>query len=244
MPNWCENNMKITGAADEIARFKQTCIVADDDGKPDFDFNTIVPMPEVLKGSEASGDVDHGLLLIGRNDLVRFGKSFTEMLDWPWVKEANIKTVEELKTVLIERHPDAVSKAQQAIALHEQTGFLNWYDWQIANWGTKWGACITTDDANTFECSFGTAWNPPVPVWKKLGEMFPTLTFELSGEEPNMDFAFRGTIHDGRLELRDVPIVWSAIDPKTGETISGSPDELEAALGEDWHQDASYEAGA
>ena len=40
MPNWCVNHMKITGAAGEITRFKQTCII---DGK--LDFNTIIPKP-------------------------------------------------------------------------------------------------------------------------------------------------------------------------------------------------------
>ena len=40
MPNWCVNHMKITGAAGEITRFKQTCII---DGK--LDFNTIIPQP-------------------------------------------------------------------------------------------------------------------------------------------------------------------------------------------------------
>jgi hypothetical protein len=73
--------------------------------------------------------------------------------------------------------------------------------------------------------------------------MFPMLTFELSGCEPNCDFAFRGTIQDGRMELRDALIEWSAVDPKTGETICGSPEELEEALGEDWSEDATYGVG-
>lgn len=44
MPNWCQNSMKITGAAEEIARFKQTCII---DGE--LDFNAVIPMPENVR---------------------------------------------------------------------------------------------------------------------------------------------------------------------------------------------------
>ena len=43
MPNWCHNRMKITGAAEEIARFKQTCI----NGDQGVDFNAVIPMPAI-----------------------------------------------------------------------------------------------------------------------------------------------------------------------------------------------------
>ena len=54
----------------------------------------------------------------------------------------------------------------------------------------------------------------------------------MSGYEALMDFAFRGTIRDGKLELRDVPVMWEAIDPKTGKTVSGTREDSDAALGE------------
>jgi hypothetical protein len=88
------------------------------------------------------------------------------------------------------------------------------------------------DEPGHYECHFDTAWSPPVPVWRKLGEMFPTLEFSLSGFEPLMDFAFRGTIRDGKLELLDVPLIWKTVDPKTGKTVSGTREEIDAVLGE------------
>ena len=91
MPNWCENNMKVTGAAEEIARFKQTCIRPDeDDDEPTFDFNTVVPMPAILKDSEVSTEVNYGLKILGRSDLSR--DTFADMMNYPWVKEAGFKT--------------------------------------------------------------------------------------------------------------------------------------------------------
>ena len=45
-----------------------------------------------------------------------------------------------------------------------------------------------------------------------------------------MDFAFRGTIENGKLELLNVPTIWETVDPKTGETVSGTREEVEAVL--------------
>jgi hypothetical protein len=178
MPSWCENNMKITGAAEEIARLKQTCIRPDEeDGEPTFDFNAVVPMPAVLEDGEDSFSpafLDAGLLMIGRGDLCEFPtvQTLTEMLDYPWVKEAGIKTVEELKEYLLKDDPEIISKAQRAITRHEQTGCLNAYFWRYKNWGTKWNACgfyLSKDEPTCLECFFNTAWGPPEPVWEKLG---------------------------------------------------------------------------
>jgi Ferredoxin-like domain in Api92-like protein len=108
-------------------------------------------------------------------------------------------------------------------------------DWVSKRWGTKWNAQhfhASRDEPGHYECRFDTAWSPPIPIWQKLGEMFPTLEFSLSGFEPLMDFAFRGTIRDGKLELLDVPVIWETVDPKTGKTVSGTREEIDAVLGE------------
>jgi len=111
--------------------------------------------------------------------------------------------------------------------------FPKWYEWACKHWGTKWNASdfyVSIDERERFECRFDTAWSPPVPIWEKMGSLFPALTFSLEGYEPLMDFAFEGTIRDGTLELRDVPLIWSTTDPKTGAVISGTRAEIDAAL--------------
>lgn len=36
----------------------------------------------------------------------------------------------------------------RAAQAKKETGYDNWYSWQVANWGTKWGVCdVTTSDA-------------------------------------------------------------------------------------------------
>jgi hypothetical protein len=86
--------------------------------------------------------------------------------------------------------------------------------------GHQWNACQSSfwDEDDGFVCRFSTAWSVPVPVFEKLGEMFPALDFELDGEEILNDMAYEGSIKKGRLELRKVPFIHEVTDPKTGET--------------------------
>jgi len=70
-------------------------------------------------------------------------------------------------------------------------GHDNWYNWSIANWGTKWDACescINNNDINFFSVSFETAWAPPIDWIDNIMEDFPDLCFELEYEEPGMCF--------------------------------------------------------
>jgi hypothetical protein len=103
-------------------------------------------------------------------------------------------------------------------------------DWAIENWGTKWNAChfdVIADKPDCYEIAFNTAWAPPVPVYQKIAKMFPELEIHLEGHESVNDFAYRGTIQNGKLELREVPIVWSIVDPETGLVVSGSPEQID-----------------
>jgi hypothetical protein len=48
----------------------------------------------------------------------------------------------------------------------------NWYEWRIANWGTKWDAMAAWDlereNDNTFSVSFHTAWAPPLDWYEAI----------------------------------------------------------------------------
>jgi len=192
MPNWCHNSMTITGSVDEIARFKQTCLLAHKDG-PTLDFEAIKPMPGIFYD-------DPGQILFPDPDAP--------------------KNREQVET----------QKAFEAQAL-EATGAAHAYDWACAHWGTPGIASFFhawRDEPGRYECDFDTRWTPPLFIWEKLGEMFPALDFSVSGYEPLTDFALRGTIKDGKpeFELLDEPVIWETVDPKTGETVSGTLEEI------------------
>lgn len=59
-------------------------------------------------------------------------------------------------------------------ALMQKYGFKSWYDWCIANWGTKWDLCevsFNRVDDNTIQLSCDTAWSPPIGAFEKLMEL-------------------------------------------------------------------------
>jgi hypothetical protein len=77
----------------------------------------------------------------------------------------------------------------------------NWYDWNCANWGTKWDACdvkIDTDEDQgwvmddpehvTISYAFDSAWSPPENWFVKLAEQWPDLNLMLNYVELGMGF--------------------------------------------------------
>lgn len=98
-------------------------------------------------------------------------------------------------------------------------GFKDWYDWQYANWGTKWGDSSTdlmqddpyaTSDGNAnIEFVFQTPWGPPIAGIEKIAIMFPTLQFGLAYYEEGMDFYGLATfqedgVFDNCMEISDI----------------------------------------
>jgi hypothetical protein len=97
--------------------------------------------------------------------------------------------------------------------IHDATGFSfegtlprgdrkDWYEWSIANWGTKWDACephINHNDKDYFSVSFDSAWGPPVLWIRGIMKDFPDLCFTLEYEEPGMCFGGRLTAQHGEI---------------------------------------------
>jgi hypothetical protein len=66
---------------------------------------------------------------------------------------------------------------QKSQANVEKYGYANWYDYQVAKWGTKWDvdAYDTVDyddvhDGNQVSFGFDSAWSPPIGVYEALVE--------------------------------------------------------------------------
>lgn len=76
-------------------------------------------------------------------------------------------------------------------------GYKNWYDFQVANWGTKWDVeCSDVevdDDGLGFSGGFESAWSPPIQIAEALVEQGYEVT--LYYYEPGMGFC--GKYEDG-----------------------------------------------
>jgi hypothetical protein len=71
-----------------------------------------------------------------------------------------------------------------------QAGYENaGYDWELNNWGCKWGACsadLVEDNGHELLYGFDSAWSPPIAFLKHLGKLWPNLMFLLEYDEPDM----------------------------------------------------------
>ena len=91
-------------------------------------------------------------------------------------------------------------------------------DWAREHWGTKWNAYEPSRSdvevyggASQVTYYFDTAWSPPTPVIKKLGELFPTLDIYMHYQEEGMMF-------EGELQISGGEVIseneWETDEPE------------------------------
>ncbi len=85
----------------------------------------------------------------------------------------------------------------------EQFGHKNWYDWNIANWGTKWDVDAEVDDVSSINeqiiFSFESAWAPPQRAISAIAEKFNKLTIRHSYLEEGVGFVGYDLYEKGEL---------------------------------------------
>jgi hypothetical protein len=91
----------------------------------------------------------------------------------------------------------------------------HWYRWSCDNWGTKWNsrfANISTDDPpGQLSFYMATAWSPPEPVFEKLVQLYPELTFEATGFD-EMDYEAEEPIITGQRQPdAEIPMMESTM---------------------------------
>jgi hypothetical protein len=84
----------------------------------------------------------------------------------------------------------------------EKFGYSGWYDWALANYGTKWGDVETQlhnvgSGKALAEFTFKSAWSPAELLIVKMSRRFPKLTFGLSYTEESDAFAGYVIIRNG-----------------------------------------------
>ena len=90
------------------------------------------------------------------------------------------------------------------------------YKWRLENWGTKWNfheTRLVSEDEDNLLYAFLTAWSPPDSVVRKMGEMFPELSFVFKYYEGNMGFHGILIIKSGEVEEDECvpyfsPLAW------------------------------------
>lgn len=229
MPNHVTHRCVVKGPVERLIEFKERHFRADPDtsagDRATFDFNTIIPMPEILRNTESGSDVEFGLFAIGHRGLSQFS---TSPLTYPWVKEMGITTREQFKAYLEKDSPEAIPKALKAIQCIKETGHGSWYEWSLANWRTKWNAysfSIERDEPELLEFKFDTAWSYPEPIFDRINELWPDLTWVIRSFDEGWNFGIRATIKDGVHTVSSTDANAALYEEVYGEPPDNSEDE-------------------
>ena len=78
----------------------------------------------------------------------------------------------------------------------EKYGYANWYDYCVAEWGTKWDASNATYDLEDEKVTiyFDTAWSPPMGIYHALENM----GFKVEATYVEQGIGYIGYYKDGK----------------------------------------------
>jgi hypothetical protein len=170
MPNHVTNGLTIRHDDPKKIATLRKKVTREVDGSETFDFNAVIPMPKEMHITSGSS-TDMGMACFDDD-------KFNSYSQYPWFADRypNVKTKEDFRKELEkdEKNQEALKEGKQALENIEKYGFKDWYDWSVQNWGTKWNAYsfeLVSEDSNTLNVQFDTAWSPPDPIFEKLQEM-------------------------------------------------------------------------
>ena len=157
MPNHITTSIK---ASSEILQ----ALIGEYEGKPNIDFNKIIPKPEILDRIIADGSDTIVEVLFGDIDLQKSSNILDNLKVSNFLTSLKRKDIQNMDD---ERFENLISMMR----VKREFGYTSWYDWSSANWGTKWNAYDQFIDDG--EIKFNTAWATPMPIIQKLSKMFP-----------------------------------------------------------------------
>lgn len=113
----------------------------------------------------------------------------------------DVKTLSQLKPVLeageglLQAIKPMPAELEDTVKGPQYGDAVNWYDWRVSNWGTKWdvsteGLEFIDHGDGTAEISgwFDTAWAPPIDALHTLAEDWDSCYIELYYQESGMCF--------------------------------------------------------
>jgi len=195
MPNHTSTRLEITGDNAEIRRF--IAAVNKSDEKP-IDFQSLVPMPEELKSTY----VPSNILTQVKIDEARSKWEALPQEERDKQESWMGKKGKYSFGITQEQYDELIAKY----------GAADWYDWNIKNWGTKWGAYDAGEwsiMAKCAEISYQTAWSPATAFYINASKQFPTLSFTHYFADEGGGFLGHETIKNGKV-IKSVEIDWDS----------------------------------
>ena len=175
MPNWVTAKLKIDGPnASEVMK---GLLSKNQYDEVVFDFNKIKPMPKTLN-LERSNLTDMCEKLYTNKITYAEMKKYFHSNDG-YVDKDLSSMMEVLGITDKLSHEEQCRKVGQALITNKKLyGEKDWYEWSIANWGTKWNACHNDYDERTpNETKFDTAWSDVRKLICELSKLYPKNIF-------------------------------------------------------------------
>lgn len=192
MPNHIATNFRVTGPTAEVKRFIKDAI-----GQYSvLSLNNLLPMPSELCMTTSPTRI------------------MTQMeIDKQWADwKAETNPIEKDR-------PWALGITKETSDSYKvKYGVDNWYDWAIANWGSKWGVYDETEwdiselEDNGFSSAkiwYQTAWSPVTEAWKRISKNYPTLEFFHEYADEGGCFVGNQLIRDGNI-IEDNDYEWGS----------------------------------
>lgn len=203
MPNWCRQKLLVGSKAKRDLLVKAHCPINPESGAPELDFNTIKPMPEELQETEFGSRSHDGLRLIlteadpkanyygdrkdklSPEDFIRFHETVASHCLGGNIHPLTQEDLRLLREKYKETLPAVESLGRKCIENVKKYGAMNWYEWAMQNWGTKWNACDTVVGFANLKgkavpaIQFDTAWSPAIPAMRELSRLNPTIPMAL-----------------------------------------------------------------
>ena len=188
MPNWCDNDLEVSGPFRKVEQFRKDVERKDDDTV--FSLQNLIPIPDTLREAEAGSREELHTAMYGSDEEI---KMLCKLYEVEWSNRGDLLSAISKKYGLDVSLSEGMGRTYNHNT--KTYGHRTWYSWCISNWGTKWDTCRSTikkdvkkDGQRRLTYNFDTAWSPPVTALEKISELYPDLKFKLKYYEAGMGF--------------------------------------------------------
>jgi len=187
MPNWCSNEVTVTGKVTDVEAFIKKAEGKDHRFVGPFNGSFMDRKAEDWDGFDT---IKLDILMAGDESL------FTSHDSSPLSFHALYPVPREVALAPYDPHSFEKRKEQYPGWFRKFPDIVAGYAWENTMWGCKWGASDPTRNdivINGEEASvtyhFSTAWGPPIEFFNKVAADFSSLHFSIEYEEPGVGFA-------------------------------------------------------
>ena len=162
MPNHVQSRLKILGTQEQVNEVLEKFSSWENNKRHFPCFNKIIPRPASLNITSGSlGSTGYAVITGECPDRISLGAQHYK---------------DSFEKMDLEKRIQAIELGLQYVKNEQEHGHVTWYNWSIANWGTKWNSYNNEQTGdNVFE--FETAWSGVPDLICEMSKEFPGIKF-------------------------------------------------------------------